>query len=60
MGDFLPGAGCISLKGTSATSSPTIEPMLHLTRATYEMTKPVAEGLFSAVAVDEAKFTSSS
>lgn len=58
--EILPGAGCISLKGTSATSSPPIEPILHLTRATYEMTKPVAETLFSAVAVDEARLTSSS
>ena len=56
---YIPGAGCISLNGTSATNSPPMEPRSSLTRATYETTKPVAS-LHSAMRVDEAKLTSSS
>lgn len=58
----VPGAGCISLNGTSVTNSPPSVPQLTLTRIEYEMTIPIAsEEVFpSLIKVDDAKLTSSS
>lgn len=59
---FLPGAGFISLNGTSVTNSPPRVPQLTLTRIEYEITIPMAsDGDFpSPIKVDDAKLTSSS
>lgn len=58
----LPGAGCMSLNGTSVTNSPPNVPQLTLTRTEYEITIPMAsDGHFpSLIKVDDAKLTSSS
>lgn len=58
----IPGAGCISLNGTSVTNSPPSVPQLTFTRIEYEITIPMAsvEVLPSLNIVDDAKLTSSS
>jgi len=59
---FLLGFGCISLNGTSVTSSPPRVPQFNFTLTEYEMTIPVWSlgPLPPDISVDDAKFTSSS
>lgn len=57
-----PGAGFISLKGTSVWSSPPRVPQFNLTRNEYEMTIPIdSAAVFPSLPiVDDARLTSSS
>lgn len=59
---YLLGFGCISLNGTSVTSSPPRVPQFNFTLTEYEMTIPVWSlgPLPSDINVDDAKLTSSS
>lgn len=56
------GFGCMSLNGTSVTSSPPKVPQFSFTRTEYEITIPVWSlgPLPSAINVDDARLTSSS
>jgi len=59
---YLLGFGCISLNGTSVTSSPPRVPQFNFTLTEYEITIPVWSlgPLPPDISVDDAKFTSSS
>jgi len=59
---FIPGFGCISLNGTSVTSSPPKVPQFNFTLTEYEIMIPVWSlgPRPSAINVDDAKLTSSS